>query len=238
VNDPRRVLLVGGGINHLIAQRVAERGERALIVTRLPPPSCGVDHLAADLGIPQAWSAAVDAGRERLGGLDVVVNCISAVPSRRALGDRCDEDWFTAIREQVLTTLRGCLRAIDLMTRTGGVIVNLTAARPWPDDVRSATSLAALAALETTTHALALEAGRGIRVLGIAPQVNGHVHAKAAVSLNPLARFPLIAFAESVAVVDSILGVIDDPTSHDATYRLDSGELLPGSVYPRTIIGR
>jgi NAD(P)-dependent dehydrogenase (short-subunit alcohol dehydrogenase family) len=125
------------------------------------------------------------------------------------------------------------------MTPTGGVIVNLTAARPWPDDVRSATSLGAQAALETTTHALALDAARrGIRVLGIAPQVHRHTHVDAAVSQNPLARFPLIAFVESPLVVDSILGVIGDPTARDATYRLDSGEPLPGSLHPRAIISR
>jgi NAD(P)-dependent dehydrogenase (short-subunit alcohol dehydrogenase family) len=114
------------------------------------------------------------------------------------------------------------------MGQKGGVIVNMTGTRAWPDDVLSAPSLAAFAALEATTHTLALQAGtHQIRLFGVAPEVHLRTRVRKAGQLaDRSTRYPLIAFAGSVAVVDSILGLIEDPQAHDATYRLDSGQLF------------
>ncbi|MDQ1525687.1 MAG: hypothetical protein QOG18_300 [Microbacteriaceae bacterium] len=242
--ESRRFLLIGGGINPHIARRLSERGAHALTISAVPPTRLGVDHLTAKLATPQDWEAAVEAGRDRLGGLDVLVNCRGAVPKRGELASRPANDWSKAIQDEVAPLLRGSLKAMVLMDHRDGVIVNLVGVRPWPDDVLSAPSLAAFAALEATIHALALEAEtHQVRLFGLAPEAGpgvrrrwptvrrpaivrpGSRRSETTQVDDPSRRYPLLAFTGSLEVVDSILDLIDDPAAHDATYRLDSGLL-------------
>ena len=229
--DSRRFLLVGGGIGHRLACRVSELGGRVLSVSRVRPPTLTVEHLVADLQTPQSWATAVEEGCRRLGGVDVLVNCGGTNVVRRRLTEREDADWFDAMRNDVLTVLRSCLRGIDLMSPAGGVIVNLTEVRPWQDDVLSAPALAAVAALEATNHTLALAAAaRGLRLFGITPQTRRETQRRAELAPDAgSARFPLVAFVESADVIESIVNLLEDPSAHDATYGLDSGQVpVPG----------
>jgi NAD(P)-dependent dehydrogenase (short-subunit alcohol dehydrogenase family) len=225
--DSRRFLMLGGGISNALACRVSELGGHALTVSRVPPTKLPVEHLVADLQSPQSWTTAVEEGFRRLGGIDVLVNCGGAHAVRRRLTERDDADWFSAVRADVLTFVRSCLRGIDLMSHAGGVIVNLTAVRPWPDDVLSAPSLAAFAALEATNHTLALAAAaQGLRLFGVAPQARWATHRRPERAPDVgSARSPLIAFVESVDVIESIVHLLEDPSAHDAIYRLDSGQV-------------
>jgi NAD(P)-dependent dehydrogenase (short-subunit alcohol dehydrogenase family) len=225
--DSRRFLLLGGGIGNRLARRVLELGGHALTVSRAQPTRLSVEHLVADLQTPQSWATAVEEGSQRLGGIDVLVNCGGPNLVRRRLTERDDADWFSAVRSDVLTFLRSCLRGIDLMSPAGGVIVNLTEVRPWPDDVLSAPSLAAFGALEATNHTLALvAAAHGLRLFGIAPQTRWATHRRPERAPGVgSARFPLVAFVESVDVIESIVNLLEDPSAHDATYRLDSGQV-------------
>lgn len=225
--DSRRFLLLGGGISHRLAHRVSELGGHALTISRTQPTSLKGEHLTAGLQTPESWATAVEEGSQRLGGIDVLVNCGGTSPVRRRLTDHDDADWLSALRTDVLTFRRSCMRGIDLMSPTGGVIVNLTEARPWPDDVLSAPSLAAFAALEATNHTLALAAAaHRLRLFGIAPQTRSATHRRPdRLAGNGSARFPLVAFVESVEVIESIMDLLEDPTAHDATYGLDSGQI-------------
>jgi NAD(P)-dependent dehydrogenase (short-subunit alcohol dehydrogenase family) len=228
--DERRFLLLGGGISHRIAHRVSELGGHALTISRTQPTRLTGEHLTAGLQTPGSWAEAVEEGSRRLGGIDVLVNCGGSIPVRRRLTERDDADWCSALRTVVLT-FRRCMRGIDLMSPAGGVIVNLTEARPWPDDVLSAPSLAAFAALEATNHTLALAAAaRGLRLFGIAPQAREATHRRGEHAPGVgSARFPLIGFVKSVDVIESIVNLLHDPSAHDATYHLDSGQVsVPG----------
>jgi NAD(P)-dependent dehydrogenase (short-subunit alcohol dehydrogenase family) len=225
--DSRRFLMLGGGISNRLACRVSELGGHALTVSRVQPTRLPVEHLVADLQSPQSWATAVEEGSRRLSGIDVLVNCGGPHADRRRLTERDDADWFSAVRSEVLTFVRSCLRGIDLMSHEGGVIVNLTAVRPWPDDMMSAPSLAAFAALEATNHTLALTAAaHGLRLFGIAPQTRWATHRRPEHAPDVGSpRCPLVAFVESVDVIESIVNLLEDPSAHDATYRLDSGQL-------------
>lgn len=230
--ESRRFLLLGGGISHRLAHRVCELGGRALTISPFQRTRGTGEHLIAGLQSPGLWAMAVEEGSRRLGGIDVLVNCSGASPIRRQLTERDDADWLSALRRDVLTFRRSCLRGIDLVSPVGGVIVNLTEALPWPDDVLSAPSLAAFAALEATNHTLALAAAaRRLRLFGIAPQTRRPTRRPKRATAGGSVRFPLVAFVESAEVIESIVNLLEDRTAHDATYRLDSGQLpIPESA--------
>jgi NAD(P)-dependent dehydrogenase (short-subunit alcohol dehydrogenase family) len=217
MNHKRRFLFVGDGINDLLAQRVTERGEQVLAISRARPSRVCGDHLTAELQTPGGWVAAVEAGSKRLGGFEVLVTCPSMNMRRVPLDSRPDDDWCAAVQEAVVCVLRGCLRALELVRQPGGVIVNLTNARPWSDDVLAAPALAAFGAVEANTHALALEAeAHRVRLFGVAPEV----HTVARAPRDPAGEFPVVAFAESAGVADAILAYVEDTSAHDATYLL------------------
>jgi NAD(P)-dependent dehydrogenase (short-subunit alcohol dehydrogenase family) len=233
MTDPRRYLLIGDGLSHRLAQRIIEHGDCALTISvvrpnREPLPA----NLTAHLRTASDWSAAVQAGFDRLGGVDVLINCRGTSSGRSAFTTRADDDWTNALRQDVLPLLRACLTGIELMHPGNGVVVNLTDERAWPDDPFSAPALASFAALEATTHTLALHAHtRRMRLFGIAPSLNTRTRPRRAPTaparpVRPV-RFPLVGFAASNAVTDSILDVIADPAMHDATYRLASGQYPP-----------
>jgi NAD(P)-dependent dehydrogenase (short-subunit alcohol dehydrogenase family) len=233
--EAHRVLLVGGRLGSRLAQRAASRGDQVLTVSPIRPTGdTAVPHLNAELRTPAQWVAAVHAGFEQLGGLDVLVNCRGTNFAHARLGKRADDDWHSALRNDVLPLLRSCLAGIELMSGAGGVVVNLTEDRAWPDDLTSAPALASFAALEATTHAVALEAAtRRVRAFGVAPQLHarGRLYARgpagpvlAGEPARPL-RFPQVGFVASDAVTGSILDLIANRSAHDATYRLDSGQL-------------
>jgi NAD(P)-dependent dehydrogenase (short-subunit alcohol dehydrogenase family) len=228
VPDPRRYLLIGGGLSHRLAQRIIEHGDCALTISAVRPNRAPLPaNLTAHLRTASDWAAAVQAGFDRLGGVNVLINCRGTSSSRGVLTARADDDWTNALRQDVLPLLRACLTGIELMHPGDGVVVNLTDERAWPDDPSSAPALASFAALEATTHTLALHAHtRRMRLFGIAPSLNTRTrpHPVPEGATRPV-RFPLVGFAASNAVSDSILEVIADPSMHDATYRLATGQL-------------
>jgi NAD(P)-dependent dehydrogenase (short-subunit alcohol dehydrogenase family) len=235
VSDRRTYLLIGGGLSHRLAQRLIERGDRALTISPIHPNRAPSEpNLVAHLLTASDWATAVRTGFDCLGEVDVLINCRATSLNRGELTTRPDDDWVNAVRLDVVPLLRACLTGIELMHPRDGVVVNLTDERAWPDDVYSAPSLAAFAALEATTHAMALHAHpRRVRLFGIAPSLPTRTrpHPTPLGRAQPV-RFPLVAFAASDAVTDSILQVISDPSAHDATYRLDSGQLPPSSADP------
>jgi NAD(P)-dependent dehydrogenase (short-subunit alcohol dehydrogenase family) len=235
VPDPRTYLLIGGGLSHRLAQRLIERGDRALTISPIRPNRARSEpNVVAHLLTASDWATAVRTGFDRLGEVDVLINCRATSLNHGALTTRPDDDWANAVRVDVVPLLRACLTAIELMHPRDGVVVNLSDERAWPDDVSSAPSLAAFAALEATTHALALHAHpRHVRLFGIAPSPPARTRppARPAEPAQPV-RLPVVAFAASDAVTDSILAVIADPSAHDATYRLDSGQLPTSSRDP------
>jgi NAD(P)-dependent dehydrogenase (short-subunit alcohol dehydrogenase family) len=208
--QPRGFLFVGGGVNNRLAQCAFDRGVAALTVSRVRPNGVRVAHLLAGLDTPAEWVAAIDAGYRQLGRLDVLVTCTGMAATRVDLAARDDEDWCVALRDDALTTLRSALHAMNVIRRPGGVIVNLTGVRATPDDASCAPALAAFAAVETTTHLLALDVRPShSRMPPDEPTQSTHS-----------TRYPLFALDESIETVNRILALIDDDSAHDATYRL------------------
>lgn len=211
----RRMLVVGGGLGHRLACQAVDRGHRALSVSRIAPTKLSVDHLSMNLADRDDWVRAVEAGRARLGGAEVLVTCPTASLRRMPLTQVPDDEWLAAIREAVLCPLAACNRGLDIL-RSGSAIMNLTAVRPTPTDSSLAPASAAFTAVEAMTRALSGPAsGRGVQVFGVAP---GRRHEPPPRPVT--ARMPLLALEDAATVVDRLLDLIDQPPESGTTVQL------------------
>jgi NAD(P)-dependent dehydrogenase (short-subunit alcohol dehydrogenase family) len=222
----RRFLVLGGGIGPRLAQQVVSRGECALLISRVRPTRCTVDHLTADLRGPDAWAGAVHSGRARLGGLDVLMNCVSGGLGRVPFSRSSDADWIEAFEEEVLWPLEACRHGLAVLN-PGGVIANVTSLRAAPDDTTLAPAAAAFAAMEAMTTTFAAQArARGVRVFGVAPVVQR----TGATSRLPPGRLPLAELDASPAAVGELVEMIDKAVGSGVTFRMNGAEVLTADL--------
>jgi 3-oxoacyl-[acyl-carrier protein] reductase len=182
--DGRRVLVVGAsaGIGAATARLLAEEGASVLIAAR---GQAGIEAAAdrigeatgrrpatavADITKPGEAERLVAAGRETLGGLDAVIDCVGG-SIRASFEALTDEDWLGNYSFNVLSAVRVVRAALPLL-RAGRapaiVILGAASARmPYPNQVVSNVHKAGLLALvKTLAGELAAE---GIRVNSVAP---------------------------------------------------------------------
>jgi NAD(P)-dependent dehydrogenase (short-subunit alcohol dehydrogenase family) len=177
-----RVALVTGGGTGLgleIARSLARRGARLVLASRNP------EHLEAgraaldgaplalpcDVRDPHAVRRLVATVRERLGGLDVVVNNAAGNFVRPA--ERLPEKAFANVVDIVLNGTFNVSRAAGnamIEQGRGGVILNVVATYAWTGGPGTVHSACAKAGVLAMTRTLAVEwARRRIRVVAIAP---------------------------------------------------------------------
>lgn len=176
----RRVLITGGsrGIGRAVVFAFASAGDsvafswstddQGTAITQAGAP--GSTALRADLRDPEATERLVPAAVERLGGLDVLVNCAGIYPHSA----------FTETRQQVVAdVLRvNVVAPIELMRQAApylresayGSIVNVTSINATAPDAGLSAYDASKAALAQATRTAALELGSwGVRVNAVAP---------------------------------------------------------------------
>lgn len=176
----RCCVVIGGsrGIGRAIALALADegahvaicaRGEEALRDAEASLVQRGVTACAAscDAGDPDALRGFLDAAREALGGVDVLVHNASAL----AVGPDLT-DWEASLRVDLMAAVHACDHVIPWMEEAGGgsiLLVSSTSgleADPAPDYGYTA----AKAALIAHAKKLAvMHAGSGIRANAIAP---------------------------------------------------------------------
>ncbi len=171
----RRVLLIGAStpIGRAIAARFAAAGDLVVGYGLEPAgePSLLAD-LTGDCATADGARAAVDTGRRRLGGLDVLVAAAGAMPIAAA-HETTDEQWRAALAG-CLDTLFFPLRAALPLLPSGGSVVALSSvnaflAAPWV-----AAYAAAKGAVEALVRQVSLDyAARGVRVNAVAPGLVG-----------------------------------------------------------------
>jgi NAD(P)-dependent dehydrogenase (short-subunit alcohol dehydrogenase family) len=132
--------------------------------------------VAADAEVDALFAFAA----ERFGGVDVVVNDASAIPS----GEGALDGWMTSVQVDLLGTMRTILRAVPVMHRRGGgVVVNVssTSALPhgrahvrWP-----AYDAAKAGVVRLTTALVGLWESHRVRVNCVAPAWIGTPHIRA-----------------------------------------------------------
>ena len=184
----KRALVTGGtkGMGEAIVQRL--RGSGATVVTTarsapadLPQPDL---FIAADLSTAEGVEKVVSSVRDRLGGVDILVNNVrgSSAPGG-GFAALSDEDWLAALNQNLLAAVRldrGLLPA--MVTQGSGVIIHISSIqRRLPLFEATLAYAAAKAALSNYSKGLSNEVGpKGVRVVSVAP---GFIQTTAATAL-------------------------------------------------------
>jgi hypothetical protein len=188
-----RALVTGAskGIGYAVAKRLNGGGATVLATARTAPSDVptGIQFVAADLMAVEGCGGVVQAVRDRLGGVDIVVHVVggsSAPAGGFAVLD--DHEWQRALNLNLFPAVR-LDRALlpSMLARGAGVIVHITSIQsrlPLAD--ATIAYAAAKAALANYSKGLSKEVGpKGVRVVRVSP---GWVETDGAVGLvNELA---------------------------------------------------
>ncbi|WP_138378911.1 SDR family NAD(P)-dependent oxidoreductase [Luteithermobacter gelatinilyticus] len=133
----KRALVTGGasGIGRETARQLAAEGCRVVIadvnetgaraVAEEVGPSCSA--IVLDVSREEAWQAAMDHVRERLGGLDILVNC-AGIGVADPFEDMALDSWNAMLAVNLTGVVLGCQHAIRIMKDniTPAAIVNIS----------------------------------------------------------------------------------------------------------------
>jgi NAD(P)-dependent dehydrogenase (short-subunit alcohol dehydrogenase family) len=247
-----RVALVtgaGAGIGKGIALLFAAHGARVVIAEIRPEAAeetaravmeAGGEAVAvpADVRDPAQVARAVDAARERWGGLDVLVNNVGGTFQRPFL--EIEEKGWDALIRANLKSVFHCTRAAAplLIERGGGSVINVVSI----EGVRAAPLYAPYAACKagviSFTQTMALElAPHRIRVNAIAPDICLTEGLRQMLSEQAMARHaymvPLGRAAEPVDIAGPAVFLASDLASYvtGVTLHVDGGTHAAGGWY-------
>jgi len=186
-------IVTGGtkGIGEAIVQRLRGSGATVVTTARSAPHDLLQSDLfvEADLSTAEGAEKVVNYARDRLGGVDILVNNVggSSAPGG-GFAALTDEHWQHALNTNLLAAVRLDRGLLPLMLKQGaGVIIHITSIQsvlPLPEATLA--YAAAKAALANYSKGLSKEVSpKGIRVVRVSP---GWVETEAAVGLvNELA---------------------------------------------------
>ena len=168
----------GSGIGRATAERLAEAGCQVTLigrhVARLNETADRIGDLAfaapADVTDPDALAAALEAGRDRFGPIDILINNAGAASSAPFV--KTDADAFRAMLALNLEAPAEAARLVlpGMLTRRWGRIVNVASTAGLKGYAYVSAYVAAKHGLVGLTRALALEvASRGVTVNAVCP---------------------------------------------------------------------
>jgi NAD(P)-dependent dehydrogenase (short-subunit alcohol dehydrogenase family) len=179
--DGRRVVVTGGssGIGRAIVLAFADEGAKVVASGRdrsrldavaAAAPSGAVEGIVADLREPEAASRLVEASVERLGGVDVLVNC-AGVAHQRPILDLTPDVWHDTMQTNLSAPFFASQAAARHMAAAGGgAIVNVASIDAFQAESPDAPYCASKAGLVMLTQSFAVELGHlGIRCNAVAP---------------------------------------------------------------------
>ena len=171
----KKALVTGGsrGIGAATAQRLIDGGANVAVVARKPREETpkAATFISGDLRTPEGAQKVGKEAVEALGGLDILVNGAGA--SRVHLPDSTaipDEEWIDSLNINFFSALRLTYAVLDKLKASKGAIVNVTSGGriAFPGSV--AHYIAAKAALNSWSEALAKEvAPQGVRLNIVSP---------------------------------------------------------------------
>lgn len=175
----KRCIVTGGsrGIGLATAQQLAAEGARLLLVARdrdalAEGAPSGAEILAADVTAPEAGERIVDACVERLGGVDVLVNCAGS-SWLRPLDELTEEDWEAQWQLNVRGPDRLMRAAAPRMAEHGwGRIVNVASSSGKRPSLRNVAYSVTKAAQFSLSRAYAeAYASQGVLVNAVSPGI-------------------------------------------------------------------
>ena len=173
----KRALVTGGtkGIGEAIVQRLRDSGATVVTAARSIPrellqPDMSVE---ADLSTAEGAEKVASYVRDRLGGVDILVNNVggSSAPAG-GFAALTDEHWQQALNSNLLVAVRLDRALLPLMLAQGaGVIIHISSIqRRLPLFEATLAYAAAKAALSNYSKGLSNEVGpKGVRVVSVAP---------------------------------------------------------------------
>ena len=169
-----KVALVTGasyGIGAAVAEAFVREGAQVLGTSRsVPEPRDGLVHVALDMTEPSAGEQAVAACLQRYGRLDVLVNNVGSGRISTGFADESDAHWQEFWDLNLMSAVRTARAALPSLTEAGGVVVNVSSVNGHLPENGIYAYSATKAAMNNLTVNLAREyAGRGVRVVGVAP---------------------------------------------------------------------
>ena len=165
-----------------VVRKIAQNGGEALSVH---------GDFSKEIDIDRCFAAI----KEHFGQLDVLVNN-AGVFKFNALADLDSAEFHRHFNLNVLGTLLACKRAVELMPKDGGSILNITSIVSSMAPARSTVYAASKGAIESATTALSKELGpRNIRVNSLAPVVFREFRER-----TPLGRIGMTQDIASIAV--------------------------------------
>ncbi|MBV8977342.1 MAG: SDR family oxidoreductase [Alphaproteobacteria bacterium] len=210
----KRALVTGGtkGIGAAIVTRLRELGATVLATARTPAVGASAESLfvAADVATAEGCARVVDAVRDRLGGIDIVVHVVggSSAPAG-GFAALNDNEWQQAFDLNMLAAVRLDRALLPTMLAQGsGVVIHITSIqRQLPLPEATIAYAAAKAALSNYSKALSKEVSpKGVRVVRVSP---GWVETEAAVGLVATLAKQMNTDADGArkALMDSLGGI-------------------------------
>lgn len=184
-----RAIVTGGasGLGAATAQHFRERGAQVTILDREEKgaefaASIGAHFARTDVTDPDSVAAALALATDRMGGVDVCVNCAGIVIGEKTLG-RNGAHALDSFRRVIEVNLIGTFNVIrlaaEVMARNGraednGVIVNTASIAAFDGQAGQAAYAASKAAIAGMSLPIARDLARsGIRICAIAPGIFG-----------------------------------------------------------------
>lgn len=203
-----KVALVTGasrGLGEGVARAMADQGAAVMLVARDGAAAAAVareivgsggraEALACDVADYGAVASAVAATRERLGGLDLLVNNAGIIEPIADLATSDPAAWANNIQINLVGAYNVVRAVLDGMLKAGGgTIVNVSSGAAHRPLEGWSAYCAGKAGLAMVTRAIALETtGRGIRIFGFSPgTIDTDMQVKIRASgMNQVSRIP------------------------------------------------
>ncbi|MEJ2678512.1 MAG: SDR family oxidoreductase [Gemmatimonadota bacterium] len=179
----QRVIITGvggrGQVGYALAEAFLAEGARLVITGRSTEVETRARELSAkgvvigvvaDLMQPADAERVAAMARERLGGLDALVNAVGGLRVIRPLAETSVEEWDDEIDRNARTTFVMCTAALPLLRQSRGAIVNFASPAGLEAGANVGAYSAGKAGVIAVTQAMAKEEkANGVRVNAVAP---------------------------------------------------------------------